>query len=844
LAIVAVLRDGGWVWLPENLLVAGDRIRGAGFPAVSSHIGDGVYELHEAPLEAQLAEAGRRFGSAELPFARLHRALLRSLSAAAVAVLCTALSLTGLQGFPLAFQLALPLLVAALPVFPRLVYLFTNARLHLLAALLSSSRAPYSEEAARPEADEFDEEAPPPSKAVALGSGAVAREMLRAALHGSGDGLFWSVDLAKALGTASFMVFLDRRGVLTEAFKVPDQIVLPFRVRGAAQEAGTAVRVRAARCGSARLDLPGSAASLADLRAFGLGLALCAHCGLRALSGELHHGSAALHDLVPLCPCSVAKAIGFQPGHIGGFQACSHGHTATLRRPSGASILAHAYTAAPEFASVQLFGYGSIRNVLAFCRFHWDGAAIAPIPEAQRERLRAFCASLDAYGVDTLAISYRPLAGQGDIASRRATLNHVLLGFMTLSEHARATAQEFVADLAAAGIRFVLFAPGSEKEAKALGDRLGLETDWNSCIILSEPRRRPSCSDGCGDGDSDGDPTRALFSDPKSRLPRGVRNVRPHLRAVDDIPLRISLLAECRPASSADMIRIYAEHGAAVLAVGGAYSPRNLGVLEAAAAGIAIEPALKDLLTQPAVHISAQITSLFCPLRLPFEVSPYLLTDLIREARTLYRCAVSSLSFFAIAQLTLLLSAHAAHSLHGCSTPPSGVLPCLLIPALSAGHLFSAHEPACMRQMPDAGIAPRELLLPAIKALLNVAFASLTLIGLCALGLFAPTASPALVLAGLSASHIHLVESIRAYSPVANNPRWLGMTSAVLALSILRDLINGQLSLPGLVLSLAGGIQCLAVAEGLKLIWRRTVKTTQRRAKLEFNTRLGMHSPR
>lgn len=834
---VAVLRDGSWVWLPENLLVAGDRIKGAGrFPSLSTHIADGVYELYETPLEAQLAEAGRLFQCSELPFTKTYRALICSLSAVASLVLLVSLAIFGPQGSAPAFQLSLPLLIAALPLYPSLAYLFTNVRLHLLAALLSSSKTPYSE---AQEVDEFDEEAPPPTKDVTLGASTIANTMLRMCVRDN-EALFWSVDLVKAFGTASFMVFLDRKGILTEAFKVPDQIVLPFRLRGPAQEASTAVRVAAVdRSGSAKLDLLGSSATLADLRAFGLGLALCSHCGLRSVSKDLHHGSSSLIDVVPLCPCFVAKAVGFKPTHIGEYQVCSRRHTLALQKRSGATIWAHAYTT-PDYASLQLFGYGTIRDTLAFCRFHWDGTSIAAIPEAHRERLRLFCDSLDAYGVETLAISYRPLQRSADIGSHRARLNHVFLGFMTLSEHARSTVQEFVADLAAAGIRFVHFAPGSEKETKALGDRLGLETDWNSCIILSEPDVRSCTNEDCCDSD---DVTRHLFSDPKSRLPRGVHNVRPHLLAVDDIPLRISLFAECSPATSAEMIRIYNEHGEVVLVLGGAYSPRNLGVFEVAPVGIAIEPALKDLI-HPSVYISAQITSLFCPLRLPFEVSPYLLTDLIREARTLYRCTVSSLTFFAIAQLALFISSLLLYSIYGIACGFFGVLSCFLIPMLAFGHLLSAHEPSCMRQMPDVCITRRELVYPAIKGLANAAFAALNLFGLYALGLFAPMTSPALILAGLSASHIHLVESVRAYSPVANNRLWLSLAIGLAVFSILIDLINADLTLLNLFFSLAGGFQCLAVAEGLKLFWRRTVKTTQRRAKLEFNTRLGMHSPR
>jgi hypothetical protein len=123
---------------------------------------------------------------------------------------------------------------------------------------------------------------------------------------------------------------------------------------------------------------------------------------------------------------------------------------------------------------------------------------------------------------------------------------------------------DFIEDLGLAGIRFVYFSPASERESKAFADRLGLETDWNSCILLS------SASDPFGAS------TGYLESyDIKAQLPRGIENIRPHLEAVDDIPLHVSLFAECGPEAATEMIKIFQDYGEVVCCIGSSLNINN-----------------------------------------------------------------------------------------------------------------------------------------------------------------------------------------------------------------------------------------------------------------------------
>lgn len=97
----------------------------------------------------------------------------------------------------------------------------------------------------------------------------------------------------------------------------------------------------------------------------------------------------------------------------------------------------------------------------------------------------------------------------------------------------------------------------------AFAERLGLETDWNSCILLSN-----ADDDNCGTG-------YLQTHDIKAQLPRGIDQIRPHLEDVDDIPLHVSLFAECTPHATTEMIRIFQENGEVVCCIGNALNAKN-----------------------------------------------------------------------------------------------------------------------------------------------------------------------------------------------------------------------------------------------------------------------------
>lgn len=68
---------------------------------------------------------------------------------------------------------------------------------------------------------------------------------------------------------------------------------------------------------------------------------------------------------------------------------------------------------------------------------------------------------------------------------RNVTKGHTLLGLASFQYSPKPNVTDFIEDLALAGIRFTYFSTAPERESKAYAEILGLEIDWNSCIILS-----------------------------------------------------------------------------------------------------------------------------------------------------------------------------------------------------------------------------------------------------------------------------------------------------------------------------------------------------------------------
>ena len=98
------------------------------------------------------------------------------------------------------------------------------------------------------------------------------------------------------------------------------------------------------------------------------------------------------------------------------------------------------------------------------------------------------------------------------------------------------------------------------------------QKDWNCAISL--------------DQDSD------ITHDPSSpsELPRGIDNIRDHLKFVDNIPLLVPLFYDSTPTSTKGMIEIFQEYNEVVLCIGDCLDSHNCSTFAIADVSVGMEP--------------------------------------------------------------------------------------------------------------------------------------------------------------------------------------------------------------------------------------------------------------
>ncbi|KAJ1974141.1 hypothetical protein H4R35_003757 [Dimargaris xerosporica] len=361
--------------------------------------------------------------------------------------------------------------------------------------------------------------------------------------------------------------------------------------------------------------------------------------------------------------------------------------------------------------------------------------------------------------------------------------NQVFLGLTTLCPVPKSDVCDVIEDLGLAGIRFVYFSQARERESKAFAERLGLETDWNACILLSSDANVSSGSSTNNGKTNDGSndalhdcPGRhhASHSQPyahhheqnpflatgyledhdiKAQLPRGIENIRPHLKNVDDIPLQVSLFAEANWQAVREMLRIYQEEGEVVCCIGSGLKASNPMTFATADFGIAVDPypmGFRGLyrpqtlpITGPASAISAHgavdhnsapnhgpsqpqlqpsplaslttardfassffigagFVSLPCSLTFQHDTSLYVLTQIIREARWLLACIRQGGAFIIGMHLAVVMGLLMSYAM---LLPPmfQGIhilwLLCFMVPLYTIPFLFVEHEATIMTTM-------------------------------------------------------------------------------------------------------------------------------------------------
>ncbi|CAO3568429.1 unnamed protein product [Mortierella alpina] len=463
-----------------------------------------------------------------------------------------------------------------------------------------------------------------------------------------------------------------------------------------------------------------------------------------------------------------------------------------------------------------------------------------------------------------------------------AVQGQIFLGMSTLAHRPKTNVCDFIEDLGLAGIRFVYFSPASERESKAFADRLGLETDWNSCILLS------SASDPFGASSG------YLESyDIKAQLPRGIENIRPHLETVDDIPLHVSLFAECGAEAATEMIKIFQDYGEVVCCIGSSLNIDNIAAFAKADISVGMEPIRMHSSpeSRSAFSLGAKINSLPCGLTMHSETSLYALTQVVREARRLLNSQRQGIVFMIASFMSISLLLLVTY----CFLLPPAMtgyhilwLMWVIIPLLILSFFFSPHEPDTMTMMPSKNISPLKdfpRFIFYFLARFTLPVAMCVFVFLYSLQLYdgqegyhflfnsfgngtswlnwTENEQWALLCAQnytlvvwvwymvwMSSTFMSRTLSMRSFMPWKNRI-WIGASVSSMALQFvfcIISLFNGPHSPQSVpwwlfVVAFLWPIAFVPVQEIVKARDLKECVRAQKLAKLEFNTKLGMHSP-
>jgi len=132
-------------------------------------------------------------------------------------------------------------------------------------------------------------------------------------------------------------------------------------------------------------------------------------------------------------------------------------------------------------------------------------------------------------------------------------------------------------NMAAGGIRAVLFSKEGVLETKSLAQELGIDTDWNAWISLA---------------DDPSQLTMRINNDGNQVLPCGIEKIKEHIKEVDTIPLQVPMFCDATEEVTRQMFEIYQQNGDIVACIGNIMNSENLHIFQKAnvAVGMKIEP--------------------------------------------------------------------------------------------------------------------------------------------------------------------------------------------------------------------------------------------------------------
>ncbi|XP_037610870.1 transmembrane protein 94 isoform X6 [Sebastes umbrosus] len=203
----------------------------------------------------------------------------------------------------------------------------------------------------------------------------------------------------------------------------------------------------------------------------------------------------------------------------------------------------------------------------------------------------------------------------------QALSGQIFMGMVSSQFQARLDTVRLIDALVTACIRFVYFSMEDELRSKVFAEKMGLETGWN-CHVSLTPNGDSPCdgapnSPGHGslhedlnqdsrdeaegpllpeDCDlasfqpTDSDVPSFLEDCNRAKLPRGIHQVRPHLKNIDNVPLLVPLFTDCTPDTMCEMMKIMQENREVTCCLGSSANFRNSRLFLQSDLSIALDP--------------------------------------------------------------------------------------------------------------------------------------------------------------------------------------------------------------------------------------------------------------
>uniref|UniRef100_A0A8C1BI59 Transmembrane protein 94 n=1 Tax=Cyprinus carpio carpio TaxID=630221 RepID=A0A8C1BI59_CYPCA len=205
----------------------------------------------------------------------------------------------------------------------------------------------------------------------------------------------------------------------------------------------------------------------------------------------------------------------------------------------------------------------------------------------------------------------------------QALSGQIFMGMVSSQFQARLDTVRLIENLVGACIRFVYFSMEDELRSKVFAEKMGLETGWNCHISLtpngdghcdgapSSPSQAGSLhddllhdsrddaegpllpedqSDLASFQPTDSDVPSFLEDCNRAKLPRGIHQVRPHLKNMDNVPLLVPLFTDCTPETMCEMMEIMQENREVTCCLGSSANFRNSCLFLQSDISISLDP--------------------------------------------------------------------------------------------------------------------------------------------------------------------------------------------------------------------------------------------------------------